>query len=395
MILDESSGSNVDSPASVPSGRHSKSAGSTARSNKPKRLYGFGAERRSQPKTTDLIPKRWPAYSTLVALLVLAVAALNAMSIYADSLQTYIGDAGVSAFSLHGTGTFAAWFASTVMAAGAMVCLQVFYLRKHRCDDYRGSYRLWFWAAVIFLLCSVASSTELGAIVMNVSGSLLSTMPSAGPVPFLVVVGCVIFSAFVMLGLWETRISRGAVALIIIGWIAGLVSMLGTVPEVQQGFADVKLLAVVANGWLLLTTSSFLAVLTYARHVYLAANGMLPVRQPKAESLKADSKKKVAESVARSKQKSSAKPDMDKSAAKASTAETTAAEKQETSPNRLSAIREEAAAKKASSHRQKARGKTSQTIPIAAESDVEEKPKLSKAERRRQRKLERRQKRAA
>ena len=137
VMLDESSVQSTSGSTTTAAAPRKK--GKTSSSTKTRRLYGYGAERRSQPKTTDLIPKRWFAYSTVVVLLISAVVLLNALAVYSPSMQNYIGNAGVAAISLQGNGTLASWFASVLLAFAAAYCLQVYYLRKHRCDDYRGS----------------------------------------------------------------------------------------------------------------------------------------------------------------------------------------------------------------------------------------------------------------
>ena len=50
-----------------------------AGSDKPMQAYSFGANRRNQPKTTDLIPKRALALSLFFALIIGIIAGLNAL----------------------------------------------------------------------------------------------------------------------------------------------------------------------------------------------------------------------------------------------------------------------------------------------------------------------------
>ena len=397
VILDESSDAEFE-PSSTAATSQTGNAGESERARKPKRLYGYGAERRSQPKTTDLIPKRWPAYSSVVILLLGTIAILNAMAFYATSLKPYIGDAGVAAVSLQGSGTLASWFTTALMAAGSAVCLQVYYLRKHRCDDYRGSYRLWFWAGTLFLLGSIAGTVSVGQIALHLFIAMAGPLPMIGVVPVLIIVACVFLAALTMLGLWETRVSRGAAALIVVSWLAGTLSVLSTVPQVENALAQASMDPMTANAWLVFATCSFLAVLTYARHVYLTANGMLAVRPVSTKPVKAVATKKATKPTSRTKKKAATKPAASKSAAvKAADAKAKQSSKPATKSNaatdRMTQIREASAAKKAAA--QKAKTATAATLPIETDSASDETPKLSKAERRRLRKLEKRQKRAA
>lgn len=394
VILDESTGAEIEPSSLVAAADRSGLTNETERPHKPKRMYGHGAERRGQPKTTDLIPKRWLSYSTLVALLISFIAALNAMAINATSLQDFIGEAGVAAFSLQGVGTFASWFTTVLLGSAAVVCLQVYYLRKHRCDDYRGSYRLWFWASIAFLVGSVSGTVGLGQIIENLLAATVGDLPSIGPVSIIVVAACMVLAAMVLLGVWETRASRGTTALIVVAWLAGSCSILSAVPQVQDRIAQANLTLVAANAWPLFANSAFLAVLTYARHVYLAANGMLPVREVVAKPAKSVAKKKAVKPTVKAKKKPASKPVTKKSASPAVTSKTKPVAT-DTPRNRMEQIREQAAAKKAADQATASKQKSTQILSMDAGATTDEEPKLSKAERRRQRKLEKRQNRAA
>lgn len=403
VMLDESSVEPTPGSATLAATNRKKKS---SQSNKTRRLYGYGAERRSQPKTTDLIPKRWFAYSTVVLALIATVCGLNALSIYSPSLHTYFGDAGVDAFSLRGGGTLASWFTSVLLAFTAAYCLQVYYLRKHRCDDYRGSYRIWLWSFCVFMVASVTGAVDLGQISQNVLAATAGKLPSLGPVSIPVLVGGVALTAMIALMVWEVRVSRGAMALVGLSWLGGLVSVLSVEPFVRNQVAESSLVLVRANAWLGFSSCAFLAVVTYARYVYLAANGMLPVRQTESKPAKANTSSKRGgakaktkktskpSSAAVAKSKPKAKPAA-KANPKPSMGVSSAVEKKPAAAsNRMDEIRKRAAAQKLAAQ------KAAQSDEVSNQGSVAEgvpatSTKLSKAERRRQRKLERRQKRAA
>lgn len=401
-MLDDSGAESTASSNSAATDEKTAKGRQSSGASKIRRLYGYGAERRSQPKTTDLIPKRWFAYSTVVALLIGAITLFNALAFYSPSLYSYVGDAGVAAFSLQGSGTLASWFASVLLAFAAAFCVQVYYLRKHKCDDYRGSYRLWLWAFAFFAVLSVSATVGLGQITQNVVAATAGALPSIGPISILVVVASVMLTAIAGLATWETRVSRGAISLIASSWLAGLVSILSVEPVVQNQLAETNLIAVASNAWLVFCSCAFLAVLTYARYVYLAANGMLTVRQVESKPVKSQPKKtaprKAAKPVAKKSTASAAKakpaiaktkPTVSK-AKPAVVAKPTVEAKPTAATNRMDELRKRAAAKKAA-----AQSKVAAEQPTIAADSSEETPKLSKADRRRQKKLERRQKRAA
>ena len=410
-MLDESSV--VPTPDSAAVEKTTRKKRKPSQPSKARRLYGYGAERRSQPKTTDLIPKRWFAYSTVVLMLIAAVGLLNTLALYSPALHDYLGDAGVAAFSLRGGGTLASWFTSVLLAFTAAYCLQVYYLRKHRCDDYRGSYRGWLWAFVVFMVGSVAGAVNLGQVALNVVAATAGKLPSVGPVSVLVLAACVILTAMVIVAIWEVRVSRGAMALISVSWFTGLITVLSVEPFVQNQLAESNLILITANAWLVFSSCAFLAVLTYARYVYLAANGMLAVRPVKSKPAKAKkSSRKTASKVAKpaakkaarkssasaAKSKPKAKPvAKPKPAAKAKPAvevAPVAEQKPVAASNRMDQIRKRAAAQKLAAQ-ESAQSDAVLNQDAVTQNATETPSKLSKAERRRQRKLEKRQKRAA
>ena len=119
--------------------------------------YTAAARLENQPRLTDLIPQRLRAWALLV---LLAVAAIYGLQQGASHLQLDNG-AGVNRFALEGPGTLAAWYTSSLLLVAAGGCLMVYWLRRHKIDDYRGHYRLWLWGAAWCLVASLETSTEI------------------------------------------------------------------------------------------------------------------------------------------------------------------------------------------------------------------------------------------
>ena len=126
-----------------------------AGNKKPMQAYSYGANRRNQPKTTDLIPKRSLALSFFFVLIIGIVAAINALAWYAVPLTEIVGEAGSRSLAIYGPGTLANWFCSVCLLLCAGVCLQLFLMRKHKRDDYGGMYRVWILMAAMFVLASI------------------------------------------------------------------------------------------------------------------------------------------------------------------------------------------------------------------------------------------------
>lgn len=57
----------------------------------------------------------------------------------------------------------ASWFSSLLFGLAAAGSVLVYSIRRHRLDDYRGSYRLWLWCAAAWLVMSIDATANLHA----------------------------------------------------------------------------------------------------------------------------------------------------------------------------------------------------------------------------------------
>ena len=231
-----------------------------------------------QLRTTDLIPKRSLSYALVVVLLAVLVGGLNCLAYFAEGWRSIIGDAGVEALSVSGPGSLGNWLLSFLFIASSLVCLQIFALRQHRYDDYRGTYRIWVWLAALFLLGSVGCVVRVGEIAQNVLATLAK--PEYVQNVFAVVaLKLVLLSLFVIRGLFEVRASKGTLALLSMGWIALTASVCIQVPYVKSTLAfDYETCR--GNMHLIGVAFLLMAQITYARFVYLQVKGLLPITLP-------------------------------------------------------------------------------------------------------------------
>ena len=131
---------------------------------KPFQTYSYGANRRNQPKTTDLIPKRLAALGTFFLFVLSLVAGLNLLAAKADSLRTILGPEAVDSFAISGAGTLSNWVCSLSLFLCSAVCIQLFWMRKHKRDDYGGMYRVWIVMAGMFFFASADCAIDLRSI---------------------------------------------------------------------------------------------------------------------------------------------------------------------------------------------------------------------------------------
>lgn len=246
------------------------------------RLYTVAAERRHQRKTTDLIPKRRYAVVATVACFMFAIIVLNLFAIYAPQWESVIGKAGVDALQIWGTGTLATWFASLCWIGAAAVCIQIFVLRRHRNDDYVGTYRVWGWLTLSCLFASALCTVDLMSILFHLF-QWMTQVSLDEPVWLIPAILAMLVGMLVIRTLFEVRCSYGTVAWITLAWIAWSIA---AVASMEQGSGDtaaatwfgVEVGLIYGNALLATAALVCLANLNYARYVFMRANGLVKPR---------------------------------------------------------------------------------------------------------------------
>ena len=262
------------------------------------RAYSFGANRRNVNKTTDLFPKRVVSYLLVVLVLLVCLGLINYGAIQAHQWRAQIGDQGVSSLAISGLGSTGSWFSSFLLIVSSLACLQIFALRKHRCDDYRGTYRLWIWMSGVLLFASLCCIVNLASIAGVAFESLtqISFVEKPWLAPAIVISLLTILAAR---AIYEVRRSCGSMAWMAAAWLGFAAAALLQLPAV----GDLVLIEfgseVVAGNCVLFATAALLmAHLTYVRFIFLRAHGLIKLK----------AKKKVAKPKTKAKVKAKAKP---------------------------------------------------------------------------------------
>ena len=251
---------------------------SVEKTESAKRAYAFGADRRSQLKTTDLFPKKlWVI--TLCGLILLGmVAGLNVLNVYAPAWRPYIGGASVQAISLSGPGTLASWMLSMMLFLTGLASLQIFALRKHRCDDYGGTYRIWLIVPPFFFVASIAAIVDFQAIIYHLASlAQLTSVTNESLIPMTIKLSLL---AIVMLRmLYEIRNSKAAFSMLVVAWLAIAISTVLNTQWAQHRIGSQELAMAHPNAVLVATISLMLSHLLYVRFVYLHAHGVIAVKK--------------------------------------------------------------------------------------------------------------------
>ena len=119
-----------------------------------KKAYSIAGQRAGQLKTTDLIPIRVKSWAIVVMMSIAMIAFINLLAIKASNWESWLSPTAMQSISYSGVGSLSNWFSSLLMLITGMASLQIYGMRRHRCDDYSGSYRIWLWMALLFMLAS-------------------------------------------------------------------------------------------------------------------------------------------------------------------------------------------------------------------------------------------------
>lgn len=350
----------------------------------PVRAYSPAVLDERQPRITDLLPVRplWTAIAILLA--VTAVAAIECAHIYARTTPIF-GSEHLAATDVTERGSIAAWFSSLTLAAGAVLALVAFNIRRHRVDDYRGRYRVWLWTASALAWGSLDAATGIHSAL----GLLLARLAGQSPTDATALAAATTIS---WLALYSLLFGTLAIRLAIEVWssvpaltslaVACLAYFLSGMATLDMLPASGPLVASVVQSLILLLAHVALlaAVALFARHVYLDATGRLKVH------IDPDKKKQTKKPRAKLKVVKAEKSSSDDSATAAPAAKPAAASsapvKFQASPPSGPLAGKLAAAKTAAS--------ANDDDEDDADEDGEEGANLSRAERRRLKKMARR-----
>jgi hypothetical protein len=254
---------------------------------------------------TDLLPVRplWVVVLLLAGLT--GIAAIEAIHVHAVSLPAIAGAELLAPLNADSRGSLAAWYASAMLAAAAALSIVAFSIRSHRIDDYRGRYRIWLWTAAALTWLSLDSATgihnSLGfALTLLTGQQVVTTSLEAGCTLTWIAVYGLVFGTLglrLIFELWNSRLSL--TALLVAGFLYCDVALL----ELDIIRAPANLIAGTLESTLVLLGhfSLLAAIGFYARHVLLDASGRLKVHldaNRKSKSKRSKSKPRSMVAVA-------------------------------------------------------------------------------------------------
>ena len=186
-----------------------------------------------------------------------------------------------AAFDPRATLPVPVWLAVLALFAAAAVAGSVRFMRRHRCDDYKGRFRAWGWLAVILTLAAWSGTVPLGPLVARFMSEATGIAPGpAGIGWWLGLAGCTL--AFVIpwavLSLAERAGTVAWMALAIAAWAAA-----AAMPWADAWVGGAGRGAIIAQAaWAGGAALMLVAMLTAARAVIREVRGQTPVAPPRA-----------------------------------------------------------------------------------------------------------------
>lgn len=240
-----------------------------------------------QPRVTDLIPRRLPAYFALLLLGAALIGGIAALAAWVPTLSPFAAIDGAGAFHLARTGSLASWFSTVTLLAAAVMSVLVYSVRRYRTDDYRGYYRIWLWAATCWCLLSLDAVAGLRGEFQHAMTRLTGTALYGDgslwwAVPYLVLLSAL--GSRLLLDTWPARLSTAALSTAGACLTVAVATQLGwIVPHEHAHHPLLARSAEMLGCWLLLVAAAL-----HARYVVLDAEGLLPRPEPEDEVAASD-----------------------------------------------------------------------------------------------------------
>ncbi|MEC8337461.1 MAG: hypothetical protein VXZ84_04905 [Planctomycetota bacterium] len=365
---------------------HSK--GATPRSGSARATYAPDTLER-QPQCIDFLPRRLWLHPLLWASSLLIVAGLVVLHHW----QAPRTDGPWEIFQLEHPSSLATWLSAIGLVGIGVLAINIFSLRRFRKSDYHTRYRWWIWIGVTALVSSLAVATGVHQVVARTLATTTAwNLPGGHQLFWLIPVGCLYTCLAIRLG-FEFRHCRIAMGGLVTAWLAICVKGL-LLFGFQLGMPGSWQL-VLRDG----STPGMVALLGcvflwYARHVLLDIEGRLPVQRAKKKTKKdaTASSSSVTPShatTAQPKGRSDLEPDVSHRAAElVEESVYTPEESEDEEPTRRRS-------KDARKRNGGTRGQAADEEEIFEHRTREQQRKISKAERKRRRKLKAKERHAA
>ncbi len=270
---------------SVSSGRAARvSSADHDTSQAPRYSDAAGVE--NHPQVTDFIPRKYRSIGMFVTTGVATTVVLGALDYFAPTIASVAGMPTLRPFDVSAPGSIAAWLGAVVLFLASVSCLLVYSIRRHRIDDFRGRYRIWFAAGMACLVLSANSVAGLHHVLANGLSNLTGwSALRDGGVWWVALAGLPLLwiAVRVLLDVRECRLATALMVVAGIGYTTAVANHFGVAGEQQNASMITGVTALLGN-WL-----AFAGVISYARFVILDAQGLIEIRQTKPKRMTQES----------------------------------------------------------------------------------------------------------
>ncbi len=244
-----------------------------SRPRQPLRRYSDDTLATRQPRLIDLIPRRRWTLTVLALALLSIVAGLEALYGKVAIGATPWTTDELPAINLLRDGNVGQWFCAVLMGASAVVGWVIYLVRRHRVDDYRGRYRMWYWVVPLLVLASLDR-------IANVQGTLWTVMYKGIKIPWPEASQDVwqwLTVSFLMAASLRVALEIRGSRLALTAWTMATFGFVGLLLFERGWFSlpsDLRTSMAVSSLTMTSHALTFLGLVLYARHVCLEASGM-------------------------------------------------------------------------------------------------------------------------
>jgi len=239
--------------------------------------YSDAAGVEHHPQVTDFVPRRYRSLAAVGLSGVATVAVLVGLNAFALPIAAALGMTDTAPFDLSSRGSIADWAAAVVLLAASAICMLVYSIRRHRIDDIRGRYRVWFMAAMACLLLSINSVASLHTVLASALTHVTGWTALPGSAAWWLAFAGLPMAWICLRALLDARECRLAGLLLVVSlccYGVALATYLGWLPAMESRTDS----SLTAGGQLLGHWSLLLGIVAYARYVILDAQGLIAVR---------------------------------------------------------------------------------------------------------------------
>ena len=259
------------------------------------RNYSEAALAENQVHLTDLIPtRRWAQLVLFLSALTL-IAGVQCLYIVFFQAPLHFASFDLRGFDVAAAGSLASWLSAMLLGYASLIGILIYCLRRHKLDDYRGRYRIWPWFSALLMLASIdcvaGLHNAIATLIAQHGGGSLAENDAA----WWIIVFAIVFGATMLRACFEIRASAGAITSLALGAVCYVIAAGMTIGSLS---IEIAFLHESLRSTTILLAHLFIAtaVFVFARHVYLDAQGQLVQKQskPKHRRKKEKQKKKRA-----------------------------------------------------------------------------------------------------